>query len=109
MTGNITNAARGISIVAVVAFLAVLVWCLARPGYTHVRLGFFALLGSLAIVGAIGVIQHSTRLVTVGSGGLFLLGFWQAVLWLYIYPVIGLLVVATLLDSDGTNPTTPAP
>lgn len=98
-----TDAARGLAVATVIAFLGVLLWYLPKPGYTHVRLAFFAVLASLAVTSGVGVVRDSSGPIVVGIGGLLLLGFWQAVLWLYVYPTVGLLVIASLLDDRGRN------
>lgn len=103
MANEIPQAIRWITVSSVIAFLAVLVWYLGQPGYSHVRLAFFVALGLLAVAGAVGAVRHSAPLVALGSGGLFLLGFWQAALWVYIYPVVALLVLAALLDGDSAE------
>ena len=94
---------HGLAAVATVAFLAVLLWYLPKPGYTPVRLLFFIVLGGLAVVGAVGVVRRLNQLTAVSIGGLFLLGFWQATLWFYIYPLIGVLTVAALVDDPKTD------
>jgi hypothetical protein len=104
VTDRVTDVVRGLAVVGVAVFLGVLVWYLGRPGYTHFRLAFFSLLGALAVAGAIGVGRHSGSLITVSAVGLLVLGFWQAVLWVYVFPVVGLLVAAGVLDSVATAP-----
>lgn len=103
MAKGVSRAIQWITVVSVIVFLAVMVWYLGQPGYSHIRLAFFAALGILAVAGAIGVVRHSTKLVILRSSGLFLLGFWQAVLWVYIYPVVALLILAAPLDNDSTD------
>lgn len=88
---------RWLTIMVVVAFLGVLGWYLGQPGYTRTRLVFFGILGGLAVTGATGVV-FQRELVAAGSAfGLLLLGFWQAVLWMCLFPVIGILVVAIVV------------
>jgi hypothetical protein len=101
------TAARALAVTAVLALVAVLLWFLPKSGYSHLRLALFAgLAGSAATAGA-GVLRESSRLVAVGVVGLVLLGVWQAVLWVFVLPVAGALVVASLLapgarDGSGT-------
>ena len=89
-----TSIVRGLTVVVVVAFLGVLGYYLGQPGYTWTRLAGFAVLGGLAVVGAAGIIYQRGLLAGVGTAGLVLLGFWQAVLWIYILPVVVVFSVA---------------
>ena len=102
------TAVRSLTVVTVVAFLGVLGWYLTAPGYTLTRLVGFAVLGCLAVVGAAGVLRHRPRWSIAAAIGLIALGFWQAVLWLFIYPMVGVLLLSTALDS-GTESTESAP
>lgn len=88
---------RWLTVAVVGSFLVVLGWYLGQPDYTPTRMVFFTVLGGLAAAGAVGVLsQHP--LVAVGSAcGLLLLGFWQAVLWIYVFPVCGVLLVAAVV------------
>ncbi|WP_458210032.1 hypothetical protein [Haladaptatus sp. NG-SE-30] len=103
MTGTRTNAIRWPTVVATVVLLGVLTWYLGQPGYRHTRLLLFAAIGGFAVVGAVGVVFDFERLIVVGAVGLLVLGFWQAVLWLYVYPVVGLLVLSFLVGNDEEN------
>lgn len=99
---------RELSLAATVAFLAVLLWYLftaeaSHPGSTPLRLLFFVLLGGLAIMGAVGIVRHAEQLVAVSVGGLVLLGFWQAVLWIYILPLAVVFILAGRLDTSDTD------
>jgi hypothetical protein len=95
MTATRGSIVHGLTVVVVVAFLGVLGYYLFQPGYTWTRLTGFAVLGGLAVVGAAGVIYQRGLLAGVGAGGLVLLGFWQAVLWIYILPVVVVFSVAS--------------
>ncbi|MFB6169507.1 MAG: hypothetical protein ABEJ06_00015 [Haloarculaceae archaeon] len=83
---------------SVLALLAVLVWYLPAPGYATSRLVLFALIGSSAVVGAVGVYTARLRVALVGVVCLFLLGFWQAVLSVFVLPVCALLLLAALVE-----------
>ena len=89
--------------VVVVAFLGVLGYYLVQPGYSLTRLALFTVLGALAVVGAAGIIYDRGLLVGVGTGGLVLLGFWQAVLWVYILPVVVVIAVAAFTTPNQSN------
>ena len=97
-----------LTLAAVVAFLAVLAWYLGRPGFGATRLALFAALGGFAVVGAAGVVFRAGRLIGVGVAGLLALGFWQAVLWLYVYPLVALLILAALATGPSERATTGA-
>ncbi|MGB9965751.1 hypothetical protein [Halobacterium hubeiense] len=103
-TSEIT-AVRALAVLAVAAFLGVLGWSLGQPGYNSTRLLLYAVLGGFAIVGAAGIVYERPFVGAGGACGLVLLGFWQAALWLYIFPVAGLLVVAAVLlvNQGNTN------
>jgi hypothetical protein len=101
---RVGDVVRGLAVLGVAAFLGVLVWYLGRPGYTHVRLAFFSLLGALAVVGAVGVVRRSERLIAASVVCLLAFGFWQAVLWVYVFPVVGLLVAAGVSERVASTP-----
>lgn len=101
---ELVDAVRGTTVVGVAVFLGVLARYLGQPGYTNVRLVFFTLLALLATTGAVGVFRRSPRLGLGSAGGLALLGLWQAVLWLPLALVVGLLVGATLLHHHEKHP-----
>lgn len=95
---------RWLTLAVVGSFLAVLGWYLGQPGYTVVRLMVFVVLGGLAVAGAAGILTRRP-VVTVGSVcGLLLLGFWQAVLWIYVFPVCGVLLLAAVAVADERRP-----
>ena len=96
MTLNRLSIVRGLSAVSVLAFLGALGYYLVQPGYTWTRLGFVVSLGGLAVLGMAGVIFHRELVTVVGACGLLLVGFWQAILWIYIFPVVTVLLVATI-------------
>ena len=98
---------RWLTVLGVVAFLGVLGWYLGQPGYTQTRLVFFAVLGGLAVAGAAGVVYQRMLVTLGGAAGLLLLGFWQAVLWIFIFPVVGMLVVAALVVAPQERTDTP--
>lgn len=93
-----TTLARWLVVVGTLAFLAAATWYLARPGFTPSRLVLFLVVGALAVLGALGVLWRRDRLVALAAAALFLLGFWQAVLWVLLWGQVGVLVAATVLD-----------
>ena len=100
------SVARGISVVIATAFLGVLGWYLFQPGYRWTRLVLFVVLGALAVVGTAGVWYQRKRVAAGGAVGLLLLTVSLAgTLWMFILPVIVVLVVATAVISnrEGTN------
>lgn len=92
--------ARSVAVVTVLAFLGVLLWMLSQPGYSQSRLVLFVLIGGAAVIGAVGVVLRWFAVTVVGVGSLFMFGFWQAVLSVFIYPVIGLFLLAAFLEYD---------
>lgn len=90
---------RGATVVVTTAFLGVLGYYLGQPGYTETRLAFFAVLAGLAVVGTAGAVYQRDLVAVVCAAGLVLLGFWQAVLWVFILPVAAMLVVAALASA----------
>lgn len=103
MTATRRSIAHGLTVVVVVAFLGVLGYYLFQPGYSLTRLALFAVFGALAVVGAAGIIYDRGLLVGVGTVGLVLLGFWQAVLWVYILPVAVVFAVVAFTTPNRSN------
>lgn len=95
---------RWLTVGVVVGFLAVLASFLGQPGYTLTRLVFFAVLGGLAVAGAAGVLVERPVVAAGSACGLLLLGFWQAVLWIYVFPVCGVLLLAAVVVTDERAP-----
>lgn len=87
---------------AVVALLLTLVlaWLLPAPGYTTTRLAFFVLLAAVAWGGAAGALAGRASVVGASALVLFLLGFWQAVLWVVVLPAALLDFVAAVAIRD---------
>ena len=106
MPDRTVSIVRALTLTVVVAFLGVLGYYLVQPGFTWVRLAFFAVLAGLAVVGAVGL-YGERELLTVGAAiGLLLLGFWQTVLWLFIFPVAAVLAVGVVVVANQTAATT---
>ncbi|SDR19990.1 hypothetical protein [Natronobacterium texcoconense] len=100
-----TTAARGIVVLTVVGLVGVLLYYLPQPGYGPFRLVLFGLIAGAAVLGGIGVVRRRPAFTIGGIVGLFLLGFWQAVLSVFIFPAIGLFLLALLLDYDAYDRT----
>lgn len=100
MTYSRTDLARGAALGAVLAFLGVLLWLLPQPGYQLSRLLLFGALAAAALIGGFGVLDRRPIVTVVGIGGLVLLGFWQAVLGVFVWPVVVLLLVVALIDRE---------
>lgn len=93
--------ARATSVVVVTVFLGVLGWYLFLPGYRWTRLVVLVVLGALAVVGAAGVWYQRKRVVAGGAVGLLLLTVTLAgSLWMFILPVIVVLVAASIVMSN---------
>lgn len=98
---------QAVAVGATLAFLGVLACLLSKPGYSTTRLGFFAILGGFAVIGVVGVVRNSTPAVAVASLGLLLLGIWQAVLGIFVLPMVGVLLMTHLfeaLDGESVSP-----
>lgn len=103
-TPSKSSVARRLTIVVVVAFLAVLGWYLGQGGYSPMRLALLVALGGVAVAGAVGVV-YERAFITAGSVcALFVLGFWQAALWVYIFPVGGVLFGAAIVVAGDAGP-----
>ncbi|WP_336034902.1 hypothetical protein [Halobacterium yunchengense] len=107
MTPSRTAVARGLTVVAVAALLGVLGRYLGRPGYTPARLTLFAALGASAVAGAGGVVAGRSFVAAGAACALLLLGFWQAVLWVYVLPVAALFLVAAVALAVGGDASEP--
>jgi energy-converting hydrogenase Eha subunit C len=102
---SITDVVRGMAVLSVLGLFGVLLYYLPQPGYSQSRLFLFGLIAGAAVLGGAGVVLRRATLTAVGIFGLFLLGFWQAVLSVFVLPVAALLVVAALLDRPENTPT----
>lgn len=89
------------AVLGVLALVVLLARILVLQGYTPLRVGMFGLLGLAAIVGGVGVVSRSVLASLTGALGLFLLGFWQAVLFMFILPVSAILVLVAVVDAGG--------
>ena len=100
MNGNKSriNLVRGVTVLSVFGLLGVLAYFLVQLGYSRSRFVLLSLIACSAVIGGIGVTLNRTTLTIIGAVGLFLLGFWQAVLSIYIAPVIVLLLLVAFLD-----------
>lgn len=104
MEGTRPPIVPGIAVAVTVGFLCVLGYLLFQPGYRWTRLAFSAVLGGLAVLSTVGVVYGRTRLAAGSAFVLFLLGFYQAALWLYIWPTAIVLFIGSFLRSS--NPRT---
>ncbi|WP_436909636.1 hypothetical protein [Halosimplex marinum] len=107
MVPEIRPLVRGLTVAATAALLAVLGYYLVQPGGTWSRLALFAAIGGAAVAGAAGAVSRRPLVAAGGACGLFLLGFWQAALWMFVFPAAGLLIVAALLGATDDGPTAP--
>ena len=96
---------RGMAVISVLGLVGVLLYYLPQPGYSQSRLVLFGLIAGAAVLGGAGVVLRRATLTAVGVFGLFILGFWQAALSVFILPVAALLVVAAFVDRPENTPT----
>ena len=108
MTATRATAVKAVVVTVTLVFIGILGWYLGKPGYTQSRLVLFVVLGGSAVAGALGVVFQRALVTAGAAGSLVLLGFWQAVLWMYILPVVLVLVVAALVTTDAPHADTPA-
>lgn len=85
------------TLAALLVFLAVLAFYLDQPGYTERRLLFFLALGLVATIGTAGAYTGRALVAAAGAVVLALLGFPQAVLWVFVLPMAGVLGATALL------------
>lgn len=94
---------RVLAVLAVLGLVGVLLYYLSVPGYSRSRLVLFALLGGAGVVGGVGATFRRRDLVLAGSAGLFLLGFWQAALGVFVLPVAAVLLLAAVLGEPDAD------
>ena len=94
---QLAHVARAASVLAVVVLLAVLASHLGAPGYHDARLYLFCLIGAVGLLGGVGAVFDRPTLIGSGGIGIFLLGFWQAVLGVFMLPVAAVLVTTAVL------------
>lgn len=96
----LVDIARAASVLGVLGLLVVLASLLPSPGYGVSRLSLFVLIGAVAIFGGIGALLERPALVGGSGVGVFLLGFWQAVLGVFMLPVAVVLVLTAFIVDD---------
>lgn len=77
---------RWIAVFATVYLTLGMLWLLTAPGYSTTRLVLVLAVLGFAWAGAIGAVQKRFRPVISGAAGLVVLGFWEAVLWVFMLP-----------------------
>ena len=99
---RLTTFAFAIAIVAAVYLSAGLLVLLPASGYERTRLAFVALVVAIAWGGVAGAVFDRPPVVIVAAVALLLLGFWQAVFWIFMLPAaLGLAVAGVLLAHAG--------
>ena len=91
--------ASGLAVFAALVLTTVLLGYLLRDGFLLTRTLLFVVVAGLAWVSALGVVSDRPTVGGAGAAGVALLGFWQAVLWIWLLPTAGLLLVATLVST----------
>lgn len=97
MFSTLVDVARWATLLGVVGLLGLLAWYLPSPGYGSTRLAFFAVIGSVGVIGAVGAFLDRPYVVGGSAAGMFLLGFWQFTLGLYMVPVAAILLFTAVL------------
>lgn len=94
---SIVDVARAASVAGVFGLLAVLAYFLQSPDYPASRLYLFVLIGAIGVLGAVGIVFGRPTVIGGSGLGIFLLGFWQAVLGVFMLPVAAVLFLTALL------------
>lgn len=94
---RVATVATAIAVLAAAYLTAGVAVLLPSPGYATARLAFALLVVLVAWVGAAGAYFDRPPVVILTAVTLALLGFWQAVLWIFMLPAAVGLVVAGLL------------
>lgn len=90
--------AFAIAVVSAAYLTAGLLLLLPSSGYTMTRLAFVALVVVISWGGVAGAVFDRPPAVIVAAVALLLLGFWQAVLWIFMLPAaLGLVVAGVIL------------
>lgn len=93
---------RKAGIATVFWLTGLLFWAIVQPGLTGGRLALLGVVAALAWGGVAGIVRERPSVAVAGGVGLLLLGFWQAVLWIFILPTaVVLLVVGLLMWTSG--------
>lgn len=95
--------ARGAAIIAALYLTGGLLWLLPSSGYTPVRLLLFLLILVCGWIGTLGVLRRRISLIVIGAIGLLLLGFWQAVLWVFMIPTAVILLITVFALNNPSN------
>lgn len=91
------DVARSVALLSVVGLVAVLLWYLPSPGYGPTRLSFFVLIGAIGVIGVVGAFLDRPFVVGGSAAAMFLLGFWQFTLGLFMLPVAVVLFFTAVL------------
>ena len=87
---------RVLAILLVVILTAVMVRLALRPAWPGTLVQWSFLLGVVGFgwLGGVGIVTDRFTATIVGATGLFLLGFWQATLWVVMVPTAVVLAIA---------------
>ena len=87
---------RVLAIVLVVILTVVMVRLALRPAWPGTLVQWSFLIGVVGFgwLGGAGVVTDRFAATIVGATGLFLLGFWQATLWVVMVPTAVVLAIA---------------
>lgn len=95
---RISTAAVVIAVLAAAYLTVGLLLVLPTSGYTAVRLAFVALTVGVGWVGVVGAVVDRPPLLIAAGVVLLVLGFWQAVYWIFMLPAaLGVAVAGVLL------------
>lgn len=95
---RLATLAFAVAVVAALYLTAGLLLLLPSSGYAVTRLAFVALVVVISWGGVAGAVFDRPPVVIVAAVALLLLGFWQAVLWIFMLPAaLGLVVAGVIL------------
>jgi hypothetical protein len=91
--------ASGLAVFTALVLTTALLGYLLRDGFLPTRVLLFVAVAGLAWASVLGVVRDRPAIGTAGAVGVVLLGFWQAVLWIWLLPTAGLLLGAVVLST----------
>ena len=96
--GRIATLALAVALLAALYLTGGLLFLLPSSGNSVTRLAFVALVVAVSWAGVAGAVTDRPPVVVGAAAVLLVLGFWQAVLWIFMLPAaLGLVVAGVLI------------